>query len=66
MLAPFSVRVYKKQNMESFDKMTKKQLIEFLKKCRQPTFGNKSGLVRKARERRNWDWISTTIGLATI
>lgn len=35
--------------MESFDKMTKKQLIEFLKKCRQPTFGNKPELVRRAR-----------------
>lgn len=35
--------------MESLDKMTKKQLIEFFKKCRQPTFGNEPQLVRRAR-----------------
>jgi hypothetical protein len=35
--------------MDSFEKLTKKQLIEFLKKCRQPTFGNKPELIRRAK-----------------
>ena len=35
--------------MDSFEKLTKKQLIEFLKNCRQPTFGNKPELIRRAK-----------------
>ncbi|XP_062611092.1 uncharacterized protein LOC134272932 [Saccostrea cucullata] len=35
--------------MEAFDKMTKKQLIDFLKKCKQPNFGNKLELIQRAK-----------------